>query len=765
MFVKMVRPPKFLVKLIVLSLLLGMLPVLGLGFFSYFKSKDITRQKVIEGNMSILLQTEMSVELLLKTIDNAATQFLTSYVVAVTRDQDLTYNHYQTFDELTTSMHHLQSYENGIQDVTLINLTHDWMINNKIMSSYSPISNKATIDKYIQAPQSSVWIREVEEAQIPSGMSVTKGVNLIKKIPISSQQPSGLFIAKLPGLEINKYLLTGNGLGVVMIFDADYRMLASNQEMESRAGDFSSAIQSGIKASGTDSGFFQTHMQDQWLGVTFRQSPYNGWTYVSIIPMVEITKESQTIGWLTLWICVGMMLVIVGISIVASRRMYDPIRQLVASVLTLPGNMLEDEADRDELQFIGERIHHMKVTQLNLENENQEHLRFLRESFILKLLKGYVKQSDIRERLALYGFHMKWKRFNVISVQIDTLNETRYREQDMDLLLFAINNMVAELISAERRLTPIMVDEFQVTLVGSQLEDEQEIKQDLYEMSGHIQHTVKEVLGLAISLGISGSFQDFRDTPRAYQESIDALKYRMKLERESIMMIEDVKPEQRIMAIFPELIEAELIDAIKQTDAERADRCLDAFLAEVFSKDLNFRAYQMALVHLLIDLNRIVETYGETLGGLYEDEKTLFGTLFDLKTVKEIKLWFQQSIIAPIILLIEQRRESQYQKISSQMLAMIHELYPTDITLESCGAALNYHPNYLKRVFRSETNMNFSDYLTDYRMTLAKKWLMETDMKVIDIAEKVGYRSPQNFIRSFRRIEGQTPGQYRESRV
>ncbi|MNL76754.1 DNA-binding transcriptional regulator ChbR [compost metagenome] len=40
--------------------------------------------------------------------------------------------------------------------------------------------------------------------------------------------------------------------------------------------------------------------------------------------------------------------------------------------------------------------------------------------------------------------------------------------------------------------------------------------------------------------------------------------------------------------------------------------------------------------------------------------------------------------------------------------------------------------------------------------------LEQADIKVADIAERVGYLSPQSFVRAFRQVTGMTPGEYRE---
>ena len=58
--------------------------------------------------------------------------------------------------------------------------------------------------------------------------------------------------------------------------------------------------------------------------------------------------------------------------------------------------------------------------------------------------------------------------------------------------------------------------------------------------------------------------------------------------------------------------------------------------------------------------------------------------------------------------------------------------------------------------------MNFIDYVTQHRMTKAKELLRESDMKINEIAESVGYQ-PSYFIRIFKKTEGMTPGQYREN--
>ncbi|MDT2358057.1 helix-turn-helix transcriptional regulator, partial [Enterococcus faecium] len=72
------------------------------------------------------------------------------------------------------------------------------------------------------------------------------------------------------------------------------------------------------------------------------------------------------------------------------------------------------------------------------------------------------------------------------------------------------------------------------------------------------------------------------------------------------------------------------------------------------------------------------------------------------------------------------------------------------------------NPNYLSNVFKKETGEKFGDFVQNHRLEVAKKWLKETNLSVKEIAERLQYRNPQNFIRFFKKKESITPGEYRK---
>ncbi|WP_338556463.1 response regulator [Paenibacillus sp. KS-LC4] len=84
-----------------------------------------------------------------------------------------------------------------------------------------------------------------------------------------------------------------------------------------------------------------------------------------------------------------------------------------------------------------------------------------------------------------------------------------------------------------------------------------------------------------------------------------------------------------------------------------------------------------------------------------------------------------------------------------------------EITREELAAHVYLNPAYLSRLFKKETGLSLSDAIIQERIQEAKRLLEETEYKITDIAEKVGYTSLGSFSNLFKRVVGVTPQLYR----
>lgn len=84
-----------------------------------------------------------------------------------------------------------------------------------------------------------------------------------------------------------------------------------------------------------------------------------------------------------------------------------------------------------------------------------------------------------------------------------------------------------------------------------------------------------------------------------------------------------------------------------------------------------------------------------------------------------------------------------------------------DIEVIAGKAALS--PFYYQRIFGALCGVTVGEYIRARRMTLAAQDLSREDVKVIDIAIKYGYDSPDSFAKAFQKFHGITPSQAKES--
>lgn len=90
--------------------------------------------------------------------------------------------------------------------------------------------------------------------------------------------------------------------------------------------------------------------------------------------------------------------------------------------------------------------------------------------------------------------------------------------------------------------------------------------------------------------------------------------------------------------------------------------------------------------------------------------------------------------------------------------------YDQKITIPSLCKLFSISPRHLNRLFKQETNKTVVEMLQLLRIEKAKRLLVETNDKVVEIAIKVGYDDPAFFSKLFRRIVNCSPGEYREQR-
>lgn len=98
-----------------------------------------------------------------------------------------------------------------------------------------------------------------------------------------------------------------------------------------------------------------------------------------------------------------------------------------------------------------------------------------------------------------------------------------------------------------------------------------------------------------------------------------------------------------------------------------------------------------------------------------------------------------------------------------EILNYCTENYTKDISLESISKELYISKYYISHLFRQKLHTGFTEYIGMLRISDACSLLMSEDKSITEVAYSVGFNSMRSFNRSFLKVTGKVPREYRQN--
>lgn len=193
---------------------------------------------------------------------------------------------------------------------------------------------------------------------------------------------------------------------------------------------------------------------------------------------------------------------------------------------------------------------------------------------------------------------------------------------------------------------------------------------------------------------------------------------------------------------------------------------LQKWFEELFGQLKEKRYYHKEQVYTLLVslLTAIYKQYPELYGahpGILREEQ-IQPWVLGLENLKEIRSFVEDLLVN---LKCKQEEQSGYSRVIRGVLEYIAGHYgEEDLSVASIGEHLNFSPAYLNVLFKQETRVTLKQYLSSYRLDMAKKMLEQGYERVTEIAECCGYANANYFSRVFREATGLSPAEYRKEK-
>ncbi|CAM3840695.1 AraC family transcriptional regulator [Cohnella lubricantis] len=642
-------------------------------------------------------------------------------------------------------------YVGGVQRV-LLNPEYERLSAEKEQSVYEPL---------VHGHRETYWTQWAFDPDDPDA----KDLALIHRIPGGSLQPFGVLIFRFSQEKVANLLRTmspyNNGETFVLNPSSDLFISGNGSVYDSP---LIQALTKRIAAAGTSKGSFSM----DWKGATYTVSfgslsrIADDWTYVSASPITNITSPVVFISKVIIAVSLAALLLAAILAWLASRRIYSPIRRLVTLLAGPPG-----ASGQDEFALLERKWTSLHQHSLELSSRLDAQLPHLKESFLHQLLQGYLyaySETELQRRMNQFKWELEGRKLIVLYIQLDGIGgvEGRFREGDEGLITFAAVNMIGEL--AGHRFEQSNTINFHDLTAGLLIlvpagEDYARL---LQEFGGELIQSINQMLNMRVAIAFSGPVPRISDVPLVFERTKQAVGYRNFASANQIINMEDAHSSADADAAlsYPFTLERELIQALRTGREDEAHELLELFLDALTCEGAKALDVQQGMLHLLGNVLHAIMISGVNPNRLFQGEN-LYEQLSQIREPKRMLAWFRKKVLHPFQAELANRSDSQLKRTIEQAMIYLQNNYMRDISLDNCADHVGTNPFYLSKSFKQVTGKNFIDYLTELRTDKAKELLRETELRINDIAESVGYQHSY-FNRIFKKQEGMTPTRYRE---
>lgn len=132
-----------------------------------------------------------------------------------------------------------------------------------------------------------------------------------------------------------------------------------------------------------------------------------------------------------------------------------------------------------------------------------------------------------------------------------------------------------------------------------------------------------------------------------------------------------------------------------------------------------------------------------------------------IKTVQE-GVEMMHDMIYKYCALVKNHSMKNYSLLVQKVITIIDSDLTADLSLHRQAEMLNVNASYLSTLFKKETGMTLTEYVSKKRVDHAAFLLASTNMQIQNIAQHCGIFDVNYFTKIFKKIKGKTPKEYRE---
>ncbi|MDF2927034.1 MAG: AraC family transcriptional regulator [Paenibacillaceae bacterium] len=401
--------------------------------------------------------------------------------------------------------------------------------------------------------------------------------------------------------------------------------------------------------------------------------------------------------------------------------------------------------------------------ELKLAQQLKENLPALRERFLAELVTGMVRnQTELADKLHFFGLmQLAEGRIVAAVLEIDNYEEAvqRFTEENKQLIMFSVTNILEEIAQRHRSCVVFSPRENHFVALFHSREDNALPHMDAIAL---MLDSTSTYLKMSLSAGVGNPVEAIAEVQYSYQEAQTALDYRFFTGHGTIVSIGDFG--ERRMQINSSRMYAEqneLIHYMKLGKEEEVSRAISSIFEQLGRESNCSISYvQSIAVEMVNQAYRSLHELGEKVENVLPGWPEIMAELYSQHHLTDLIVWLQQ-LFRTMTRFFLQKNNQKNSRTIRKIKEIIAQHYMENITMSRLAEEVFMSPNYISQIFRQETGTTVTEYVTKVRMEAAKELLKSPDLKILQVAEMIGYETAAYFSTVFKKYTGMYPQKYR----
>lgn len=272
----------------------------------------------------------------------------------------------------------------------------------------------------------------------------------------------------------------------------------------------------------------------------------------------------------------------------------------------------------------------------------------------------------------------------------------------------------------------------------------------------------RQELGFSITIGIGNKYKNLTDVHISYREACSAALLDRVYGREIVYIFNDLNFGNTVYSKQLHILgDTKLYDDLKIGAFPEIKNDIVDIITQIKSSKLELDAINTIIYNIVLLSCKTINELGYDVFEIMGEDFNLHFDVKEINNLVQLEEWLL-SFFYKVNEYINQKRSNRNEKLLSKVKDYVDRNYSENITLTSISKDFGISSGYLSVLFNDHIGQNFIDYLTNLRIQSAKNLLKSTDLKIYEIADRVGYRDAYYFSTAFKKIVGINPTDYRD---